>query len=141
LPGVVTIPAGQRAARIIINPLNEAAPDCPETVVLSLQQPTNQPPSYWVGWPDRAAAVIVDCNFAPPSTAMMCNGVFHFFFPPVKAAPYYRLECSSDMMHWLPICTNTASELGIHFTDPESPNFPNLFYRTMPETNAPPVIP
>jgi hypothetical protein len=137
LPGIVTIPAGFRAARIVINPLNEGGPECPETVVLSLQQPTNTPPPYFAGWPDRAAAVIVDCNFAPPATALMCNGVFHFFFPPVTAAPYYRLECSSDMQHWLPICTNAASQLGIHFTDPQSPNFPNLFYRTTPVTNAP----
>ncbi len=140
LPGVVTIPAGQRAARIVINPLGDVVPECPETVVLSLQQPTNTPP-YSVGWPDRAAAVIVDCNFVPPTTTVMCNGVFHFFFPPVTAAPFYRLECSSDMRHWLPVCTNTASALGIHFTDPQSPNFPNLFYRTMPETNAPLDIP
>jgi hypothetical protein len=137
LPGVVTIPAGQRAARVVINPLSDTVPECPETVILSLQQPTNTPPAYLVSWPDRAAAVIVHCNYVPPATSVMCNGVFHFVFPPVSAAPYYRLECSSDMKHWLPICTNTASQLGIHFTDPNSPNFPNLFYRTVPVTNAP----
>ena len=137
LPGVVTIPAGQRAARIVINPLIDTVPDCPETVILSLQQPTNTPPGYFVGWPDRAAAVIVDCNYVPPATSVMCNGVFHFVFPPLSAVPYYRLECSSDMRHWLPICTNTASQLGIHFTDPDSQNFPNLFYRVVPVTNAP----
>jgi len=141
LPGVVTIPAGQRAARIVINPFGEAVPECPETVILSLQQPTNRPPAYWVGWPDRAAAVIVDCNFVPPSTAMMCNGVFHFVFPPVTAAPFYRLECSSDMRHWLPVCTNSVSQLGIHFTDPQSPNFPNLYYRTVPVPDAPLDVP
>ena len=71
----------------------------------------------------------------------MCSGVFHFVFPPVTATPFYRLECSSDLKHWLPICTNTASMLGIHFTDPQSPNFPNLYYRTVPVLSAPLDIP
>ena len=42
-----------------------------------------------------------------------------------------------DMIHWLPVCTNTASQIGIHFTDPDSRDFPNLFYRTVPETHGP----
>lgn len=136
LPGTVTIPAGKRAAFIVINPLDEGVPECPETVVLTLQPTPDALLPYLVGWPDRAAAIIVDCNFAPPPTAVLCDGAFHFFFPPATNAPYYRVECSSDMVHWLPVCTNAASELGIHFTDPQSKDFPSLFYRAIPQTNA-----
>jgi hypothetical protein len=137
LPGSVTIPAGRRSAPIEIDPLAESGVECPETVILTLQQPTNTPPIYVAGWPDKAAAVIVDCNFAPPTTHLLCDGAFHFFLPPADAAVFYRLECSPDMVHWLPVCTNTASEIGIHFTDPETQNFPNLFYRVVPQANAP----
>lgn len=139
LPGSVTIPAGSRAAMIVINPLNEGGVECPETVILTLQQDTNAPPPYLAGWPDKAAAVIVDCNFAPPSTGVLCNGAFHFYFPPVSAAVFYRLECSPDLIHWMPLCTNTASEIGIHFTDPDYQNNPSLFYRVIPQATAPPL--
>jgi hypothetical protein len=137
LPGSVTIPAGKRAALIVINPLNEGVTECPETVVLTLQQQTNVPPPYVAGWPDKAAALIVDCNFLPPATRVLCDGEFHFYFPPTNSAVFYRLECSADMIHWLPICTNTASAIGIHFTDPEPRNSPSLFYRMVPQPTAP----
>ncbi|HWD94155.1 MAG TPA: Ig-like domain-containing protein [Verrucomicrobiae bacterium] len=137
LPGFVTIPAGRRSALVEIDPLAESGVECPETVILTLQQPTNTPPIYVAGWPDKAAAVIVDCSFQPPATHLLCDGAFHFFFPPANAAVFYRLECSQDMIHWLPVCTNTASEIGIHFTDPETQNFPNLFYRVVPQAEAP----
>ncbi|HXS67720.1 MAG TPA: Ig-like domain-containing protein [Candidatus Polarisedimenticolia bacterium] len=137
LPGSVTIPTGRRAAMIVVDPLLDEVTNCPETVILSLQQETNSPPPYLVGWPDRAAAVIVGCDFMPPATRLLCDGRFHFCFPPVSTVPFYRLECSMDMVHWLPVCTNTASQLGIHFTDPQSPDFPNLFYRVVPEAHAP----
>ena len=137
LPGSVTIPTGRRTAMIVIDPLVEDVPDCPEAVILSLQQQTNSPPPYLVGWPDRAAALIVDCDFVPPATHLLCDGRFHFYLPPVDAVPFYRVECSMDMLHWLPVCTNTASQIGIHFTDPQSQDFPNLFYRVVPESHAP----
>jgi hypothetical protein len=141
LPGSVTIPAGRRSASVVISPLNEGGTECPETVVLTLQEETNVPPPYIAGWPDKAAAVIVDCNFVPPTTRVLCDGAFHFYFPPASNAVFYRLECSPDMIHWLPVCTNTATAIGIHFTDPESQDFPNLFYRVVPQSNAPLEIP
>jgi hypothetical protein len=139
LPGSVTIPAGQRAALIVVDPLVESVPECPETVILTLQQPTNTPPSYIVGWPGKAAAVIVDCDFLPPASSVLCTGPFHYFCPPPTASgsPYYRLECSLDMIHWLPICTNTASAIGIHFTDPDSACFPSQYYRVITQSTAP----
>lgn len=142
LPGYVTIPAGQRAALVVIDPLDEGVPECPETVVLTLQQPTNAPPPYIVGWPGKAAAVIIDCDFLPPVTSVLCTGPFHYFsLAPTSGLPYYRLDCSLDLIHWLPICTNTASVLGVHYTDPDSGCFPNQFYRVVPQAVAPADFP
>jgi hypothetical protein len=142
LPGFVTIPAGQRAALITVDALDEGVPECPETVILALQQPTNAPPPYIVGWPGKAAAVIVDCEFLPPATAVLCTGPFHYLcVAPTNGLPYYRLDCSLDMVHWLPVCTNTASVIGVHYTDPDSGCFPNQFYRVVPQATAPADFP
>jgi len=138
LPGTVTIPAGKYAAPIVVVPLVEDVPECPETVVLALQEPTNLPVSYVIGWPDKAAAIIIDCDFLPPATSVLCAGQFHCtYFPPPTSTAYYRLDCSLDMVHWLTVCTNTASAIGIHFTDPDTCDFPNRFYRVVPQMNAP----
>lgn len=138
LPGYVTIPAGKYAAPIVVEPLVEDVPECPETVVLALQEPTNVPPPYFVGWPDKAAAIIVDCDFLPPATSVLCVGDFHCsYFPSPTSTPYYRLDCSVDLMHWLTVCTNTASTIGIHFTEPDTGCFPTRFYRVVPQVNAP----
>src|SRR5215469_7023593 len=83
LPGTVTIPAGKYAAPIVVVPLVEDVPECPETVVLALQEPTNLPVTYVIGWPDKAAAIIIDCDFLPPATSVLCAGQFHCnYFPP-----------------------------------------------------------
>lgn len=138
LPGYVTIPAGKYAAPIVVVPLDEGVPECPETVVLGLEAPTNVAPSYVVGWPDKAAAIIVDCDFLPPATSLLCAGEFHCtYFPPPTSTAYYRLDCSVDLTHWLTVCTNTASAIGIHFTEPDTGCFPNRFYRVVPQLNAP----
>jgi hypothetical protein len=142
LPGFVTIPAGQRAAMITVDALDEDVPECPETVILALQQPTNVPPPYIVGWPGKAAGVIIDCEFLPPATSMLCTGPFHYFcLAPTNNVPFYRLECSLDLVHWLPVCTNTASVMGVHYTDPDSGCFPNQFYRVVPQSTAPADFP
>lgn len=142
LPGFVTIPAGQRAALITVGALDEGVPECPETVILTLQQSTNVPPPYIVGWPGKAAAVIIDCEFLPPATSVLCTGPFHYFcIAPTTGLPYYRLDCSLDMVHWLPVCTNTASVIGVHYTDPDSGCFPNQFYRVVPQATAPADFP
>ncbi len=141
LPGSVTIDPGRRTAQIVINPFDENVPECPETVILTLQQPTNSPPPYIVGWPDKATALIVDCNFVPPATSLLCTGPFHVCLPLAASSPYYHLECSLDMAHWLPVETNTASVLGIHFTDADSCASPMRFYRVVPDATAPPEVP
>src|SRR5882672_12709460 len=41
IPGSVTIPAGEHSARITIVPIDDTIPECTETVILGLVQPTN----------------------------------------------------------------------------------------------------
>jgi len=52
LPGFVTIPAGERGARIVVTPIDDSEVEGPETVVLSLQIPPSRravinPPRGW----------------------------------------------------------------------------------------------
>ena len=44
------------------------------------------------------------------------------------------------MKHWLPVCTNTVTDLGVHFADPETDDFPARFYRMVPEQMLLPMI-
>jgi hypothetical protein len=136
IPGSVTIPAGERSARIVIFPIDDSIPECIETIILGLLEPTNIPPSYRVGWPGKAAAIIVDNDQPPPGTTTLCDGNFHLFYP-APTGFNYRLECSLDLVHWLPIGTNTVSDIDVHFVEPDSQEFPNRFYRVVPEASAP----
>jgi hypothetical protein len=131
LPGSVTIPAGEHSARIVVVPIDDAIPECTGTVILSLVEPTAAPAPYLVGWPPKAAAIIIDNDARPPGTTNLCDGVFHLCFPVTAGLPY-RLDCSLDMIHWVPIGTNISTDVGVHFADPESQDYPNRFYRVVP---------
>jgi len=136
IPGSVTIPAGEHSARITIVPIDDTIPECTETVILGVLQPTNLPPEYLVGWPGKAAAIIVDNDQPPPATTTLCDGTFHLIFP-APTGFNYRIECSLDMVHWVTIGTNTVSDVDVHFAEAESQGFPNRFYRVIPEANPP----
>ena len=51
LPGVVTIPPGERAALITVAPLDDGPPDITSTVILTLEPSTNTPPDFVLGYP------------------------------------------------------------------------------------------
>ncbi|ODU25327.1 MAG: hypothetical protein ABS95_00205 [Verrucomicrobia bacterium SCN 57-15] len=134
IPNSVVIPAGERFARLAIIPIDDAIPEGPETVVLHLTPDTNTPPPYIVGWPSRAGAVIVDNDSPPPGTTLLCNGAFHLRVP-ASVGFNYRLECSPDLIHWVTVCTNTVSEPGVFYTEPDTQEFPTRFYRVTPLAN------
>lgn len=137
LPGEIIIPAGERSARITVVPQDDALAECSESVILGLLVAGNSPPSYIVGWPGRAAAIIVDNDQPPPETRRLCDGLFHWTMP----APnhfHYRIECSLDMIHWVPVTTNTVTDFNVRFVEPETDDFPARFYRVVPESVAPP---
>ena len=47
----------------------------------------------------------------------------------------YRIECSTELVNWVPVCSSQVVQGAIHFVDPEAQELPNRFYRAVPETN------
>jgi hypothetical protein len=136
LPGSVTVPAGERRAMITIVPIDDGPPDVNKTVILTLTPSTNTPPDYLVGFPPRAAAVIIDSAGPRPVAGMLPGNCFHL----VKSGPdaaWFCVEYSTDMIHWLPVCTNQVINGSIDFVDPDANGNPARFYRTVPLTGPP----
>jgi hypothetical protein len=138
LSGEVIIPAGHRAARIIITPIDDQLPEPPESVLLALQYPPTPSvgfaaPPYLIGSPSRAAAVIADNDTLRPPTRCLSDGLFHACFPGTNGH-CYRLEYSSDLVNWTSVCTNTITDGVIHFVDPDNTrDLTHRFYRAVPE--------
>jgi hypothetical protein len=140
LGGEVTIPAGRRAVPIVVVPMDDTEPECTETVLLALRVPpatiTAVPP-YLIGDPGRAAAIIVDNDRPRPVTGMLPDRCFHFM-KPGRNGTWFRIECSTDMVHWTPLGTNCVTDGALHFVDLDTDGLPTRFYRAVPE-DAPPV--
>lgn len=139
LPGSVTIPAGHRSAEIRIVPLDDTLPERIETVVLSLVGPPvspTVPPPYALGQPRRAAAMIVDNDQPRPSTGMLPDRSFHIMRPGDNGT-WWRIECSTNLVDWTALCTNSVTDGAIHFVDPDGAELPQRFYRALPESNPP----
>jgi hypothetical protein len=140
LPGIVTIPAGRRAAEVIIVPVDDGLPERHETVVLGLVLPPVGPdvmPAYTLGIRRRAGAVIVDNDRPRPISGFLPDRDFHFTQPGTNGA-WYRVETSTNLIHWTALVTNVVTDGAIHFVDPDAAGAPARFYRAVPETNAPP---
>ena len=140
LPGLATIPAGRRAVEIKLVPIDDLLPEKIETVVLGLRLPpdlaANLPP-YLIGCPGRAAAVIVDNDAPRPETGPLPDRCFHVMRPGANGT-CWRLESSTDMVHWIPICTSQVTDGAIHFVDPDAEDAPKSFYRAVPAASPPP---
>ena len=139
LPGFVTIPAGARKAEILIVPKSDPHPDPIKTVIIRLIPPllvSNVAPPYFVGYPNKAGAIIVDSDSpwpGPQPTADRC------FVLRQEAADrdWFRIDASTDLLHWSPICSAQAIQGAIYFIDSEAQDNPSRFYRAVPEL-APP---
>jgi hypothetical protein len=136
LPGSVTISAGQRRALITIVPNDDGPPDVNKTVVLALTPSTNTPPDYLLGFPRRAAAIIIDSNGPRPVTGLLPGGSFHLVTPGPDAA-WFCIEYSTNLNDWTPVCTNQVINGSIDFVDPDVQSNPSRFYRAVPLTNPP----
>ena len=132
LPGVVTVPAGDRQVDISIMPLNDGPPDRDSTVVLSLEPGTN----YLVGFPATAAAIILDSQSPGATTGMLPGNLFHLCARGPDGA-WFHVECSTNLIYWTPVCTNQVVNGGIDFVDPDASGLPTRFYRTVPESGPP----
>jgi len=132
LPGSATIPAGQRLALITVVPLDDGPPDITSTVILTL----TPSPNYLVGYPARAAALILDLPTPKPVSGMLPDGTFHLQSSGPDGA-WFHVESTSDLLHWTPICTNQVVAGAIDFIDPDAPNNQDHFYRAVPEAGPP----
>jgi hypothetical protein len=136
LPGVVTIPAGERRALITIVPVDDGPPDVNKTVIIGLTPSTNSPPDYLPGFPRRAAAIIIDSDGPQPVASLLPDGCFHLVTPGPDAA-WFCIQCSTDLANWTTACTNQVINGSINFVDPDAAGNPSRFYRAVPLTNPP----
>ena len=135
LPGFVTIPAGSAYALIPIVPIDTGTSNVSKTVVLTLTPSTNTTPDYIVGFPPRAAALIWE-NWLRPPSAVLPDGSFHLTATGPDGAWFY-IQYSTDLVNWLPVCTNQVFQGSIDFVDPDAPKDSSRFYRAIPVANAP----
>jgi hypothetical protein len=136
LPGIVTIPAGERRALITIAPIDDGPPDVNKTVILGLTPSTNSPPDYLLGFPRRAAAIIIDSDGPRPVASLLPDGCFHLVTPGPDAA-WFCIQYSTDLANWTTACTNQVINGSINFVDPDAAGNSSRFYRAVPLTNPP----
>lgn len=133
LPGSVIIPAGHRSARIEVVPIDDSIREPIETVILTLTQPPqNSPSPYAVRLPSRAAAIIVDNDHPRPICARLSDGTFHLCRPGTNGHPY-TIRCSTDLVNWIVLCTNSVTDGAVHYVDPDAGNSPMRFYKVLSE--------
>jgi hypothetical protein len=137
LPGFVTIPAGQCRASITIVPIDDGPPDVNKTVILTLlpDMQMNPLPGYVLGFPRRAAAIILDQGPCP-TTGILPGSCFHLCTSGPDAA-WFSIECSTDLVNWTPVCTNQVVNGSIDFVDPDAASHPSRFYRAAPLNDPP----
>ena len=127
----VQIPAGARHARLMIWPVDDRLAEGIETVIIGLVQIHSILPSYTVGFPARAAAIIVDNDRVHPPCLRLPDGLFNLCLP-VPVEQCHRVEVTRDFVDWTPLCTIPTTEGFIHFVDPDASDRPRAFYRLIP---------
>ncbi len=139
LAGTATIPAGERSTRVVVVPVDDNIVEGIETVVLRLVPPpavSNAAAPFVLGWPNQAGAIIIDNDVARPPTRTLRDALFHLCVARTNGF-VYRVECSTNLVNWTPVCTNVVTEGAVQFVDPEAPGSPNRFYRVVPEPGLP----
>jgi hypothetical protein len=135
LPGLVTVPAGERRAAITIVPLDDGPPDITSTVILKLV-PDTTGTNYLLGYPRVAAAIILDSRSPRPVTGPLPGAAFNVSAAGPDGA-WFHVEYSTDLIHWTSICTNQVVNGSMDFVDPDAATNPARFYRTVPEPGPP----
>lgn len=132
VPGSAEIPAGQRSARVVIEPIDDRLPEKLESVILCLRPSpmANILPGYVVGRPSQAAAVIADNDMPRVPVTSLRDGVFHWSRPATNGH-CFRVECSNDLKEWIELCTMRVTEGAVHYVDAEAPANAVRFYRAV----------
>jgi hypothetical protein len=136
LPGVVTIPAGQRDVLLTVVPLDDGPPDISSTVILKLKPSGSAPADYVLGYPSSAAAIILDPPIVRPGAGVLPDKCFQLNATGPDGA-WFHVEYTIDLLHWTPICTNQVVNGSITFVDPDASGAQSRFYRVVPEANPP----
>jgi len=135
IPNHVTIPAGSRAARLIVRPIDDNLREKIETVIVEVFNPPVPavippvPPTYLGG--GRAAAIIVDNDAPRPPCLRLPDGSFNVCIP-VPRDDCFRIESTRDFKEWRPLCIIPATEGAAHYVDPDASDSPHQFYRLVP---------
>lgn len=133
LPEVAEIPAGARSARVTIVPIDDQLAEKLESVVICLRPSPSASilPTYVVGRPAEAGAVIADDDTPPIRCISLSDGVFHLC-QPASDGQCYRIECSTDLREWTVLGTFTAIDGALRYVDAEGPAYERRFYRAIP---------
>jgi hypothetical protein len=130
IPSALTIPAGRHGARILITPIDDNLPERIETVRLRLTPPPVVPPTYEIGRPSRAGAVILDNDHPLVTPEPLADGL-HLRLSAFEGMPF-RLESSSDLVNWVEEACDISAEDGVSVVV-EAGEYPHRFYRVVPE--------
>jgi hypothetical protein len=123
----VTIPAGRRAAGVIITPIDDRRVERIETVILRLRHAA----LYNVGRWSAAGAIIVDNDYPTPGPICLPDRTFHARLKGANGQ-CYRLEISNDLKEWEALDPCVVLDDAIHFLDCEEPHVKARFYRAIP---------
>jgi hypothetical protein len=128
----VTIDTGRRTARIVVVPIEDSLMEELESVRLTLK-PSDD---YEIGFPPRAGAIIVDNDRPRPTCRIISDGEFHLCRPATNGFGF-RIEASTNLIHWTPVCTNVVTDGALHFIDPDASLSSSRFYRIAAEPPLP----
>ena len=137
LPESVTLPAGERRARLGVVPIDDREPERIETVRLELLAAPLTPvralgwPAYLLARPYRAVALILDNDHRLPPSIHLPDGTFHVCIP-VRAGASYEVEVSTDLKVWSSAGPANPVDDIIHYIDPDSDGSSVKFYRAVP---------
>lgn len=127
----LVIPAGQRRARLVLEPMDDSQSEPIESAVITLIPDATLPGNYSVGSPRRAAAIIVDNDRLRPPCLRLPNGLFNLCLP-AGTNSCFRIEVTRDFKEWSSLCIIPANEERAHYVDPDASGAPQRFYRAVP---------
>jgi hypothetical protein len=136
IPNSLTIPAGRRGARIGITPIDDNLPERVETVLLGLAPPPFAPPTYEIGRPARAGAIILDDDYPLLPSESLVDGSLHLRVP-VPAGMPFRIEASTNLLDWEEVACDINAEDGVSVVDDQRGDYRQRFFRVIQEFGDP----
>ena len=112
--------------------MNDNLPKCIATVGLRLAPPPLDPPTYEIGRPARAGAVILDNDHPLFLREILSDAGVHLRLTALDGMPF-RLESSQDLLNWDEEASGIVVEEGVSFVEAEIPGQPFRFFRVVAE--------